>query len=162
VSQVVVHAQIVDQVALVQTRSFTAQLLPANFKRTHRETVLTVDHDARRRVGWLVGLERDGSRVWGTWTSDTLGLLAIPELYVSAELTWEGGGARTSEITVVGASIVAETASTGVPRSCSPVIYSDSVIATVGATSRKLCATGSNAQQSNTRAAASDTATSST
>jgi hypothetical protein len=113
VSQVVVHAQIVDQVALVQTRSFTAQLLPANFKRTHRESVLTVDHDARRRVGWLAALERDDrSGVWGTWTSDTLELLAIPELFISAELTWEGRGAHTSEIQVVGASIVAETAST--------------------------------------------------
>jgi hypothetical protein len=110
--QVVIHAQLVDQVGLVATRSFQAQLLPANFKRTTRVSRLTMEHDPRRPVGRLAALERDErSGVWGTWVSDEFALLTIPELYISGEMTWEGRGAHTSEITVVGASIVAATAS---------------------------------------------------
>jgi hypothetical protein len=109
--QVVVHAQIVDSLGMVTTRSGGAQLRPDRFKRVHHVSRLNLRHDKTQPVATLAALERSRDGVWATWTSRELALLTLTDVYVSGEVTWRGRDSDAQEVEVTGAALVEETAS---------------------------------------------------
>jgi hypothetical protein len=108
----VVHAQIVDSLGMVTTRSGGAQLRPDRFKRVHHVSRLNLRHDKTQPVATLAALERSRDGVWATWTSRELALLTLTDVYVSGEVTWRGRDSDAEEVEVTGAAIVESTAST--------------------------------------------------